>query len=50
MRHTQTILVAEENPPTRQSSLDNLSADGYEVLAAEHRSRAMALLHVNHMS
>jgi DNA-binding response OmpR family regulator len=40
--------VAEENPATRQFLLDNLSADGYEVLAAEDRSKAIALFDANH--
>ena len=37
MRHTQTILVAEEDPATRQFLLDNLTADDYE--GAVGRSR-----------
>jgi DNA-binding response OmpR family regulator len=47
VRQTQTILVAEENPATRQFLLDNLTADGYEVLSAEDRAEAIALLDVN---
>jgi DNA-binding response OmpR family regulator len=44
VRDTQTILVAEEHPATRSFLADNLAADGYEVLSAEDRSKAMALL------
>jgi DNA-binding response OmpR family regulator len=48
VRSTQTILVANENPATRQFLLDNLTADGYEVLSAQDRSRAIGLLDLNH--
>jgi DNA-binding response OmpR family regulator len=44
MRSTHTILVAEENPATREFLADNLTADGYHVLVAEDRSKATALL------
>ena len=43
MRSTHTILVAEEKPATREFLADNLTADGYEVLVAEDRSKAIAL-------
>lgn len=39
-----TILVVEENAPTRIFLTDNLTADGYVVLAAEERGHALALL------
>ena len=39
MRSTHTILVAEENQATREFLADNLTADGYEVLVAEDRSK-----------
>jgi DNA-binding response OmpR family regulator len=44
MRRTHTILVAEENSATREFLDDNLTADGYFVLVAEDRAKAMALL------
>jgi CheY-like chemotaxis protein len=40
---TTTILVADENDATRAFLADNLSADGYRVLCAGDRSRALAL-------
>jgi DNA-binding response OmpR family regulator len=40
--------VAEEHPPTRAFLADNLTADGYEVLAAEDRAKAIALLDARH--
>ncbi len=46
MRHTHTILVAEENPATREFLIDNLAADGYHVLAGDDRPKTMALLDV----
>ena len=46
MRHTHTILVAEEDSATREFLADNLIADGYTVLAAEDRAKAIALLAV----
>ena len=48
MRHTHTILVAEEDPATREFIADNLTADGYDVLVAEDRPKAIALLAVKH--
>ena len=46
MRHTHIILVAEEDPVTREFLADNLSADGYKVLMADDQTKAMALLAV----
>src|SRR5437763_8659791 len=34
------------NPATRQFLLDNLTADGYEVLSAEDRTKAIAILDI----
>ena len=48
MNDTHTILVAEENSTTREFLADNLSADGYRVLVAEDRAKAMALLDTKH--
>jgi DNA-binding response OmpR family regulator len=45
---THTILVAEKNSAARAFLADNLTADGYEVLAAEDRPKAIALLDVRH--
>ena len=39
MRRTHTILVAEENPATREFLDDNLTADGFFVLVAEDRAK-----------
>ena len=41
---TSTILLAEEHDATRAFLADNLSADGYRVLAAPDRAKALALL------
>lgn len=41
---TQTILVAEEEDATRVFLYDNLTADGYRVLSARDRGKALALL------
>ena len=41
---TSTILLADENDATRAFLADNLSADGYRVLAAPDRAKALALL------
>jgi DNA-binding response OmpR family regulator len=41
---TTTILVAEEHDPTRAFLADNLIADGYEVLVAGNRAKALSLL------
>ena len=43
-----TILVAEEDDATRGFLHDNLSADGYQVLVAPDRAKALALLGVAH--
>jgi DNA-binding response OmpR family regulator len=45
---TSTILLAEENDATRAFLADNLSADGYRVLAAPDRAKAIALLSTSH--
>jgi len=45
---THTILVAEEHSATRNFLIDNLGADGYRTLAAEDRTKALALLDVEH--
>ena len=39
-----TILVAEEHETTRTFLEDNLTADGYQVLTASDRTKALALL------
>ena len=39
-----TILLAEEDDVTRAFLHDNLSADGYQVLVAPDRAKALALL------
>ncbi len=44
MQTTATILVAEEDPAARAFLEQNLAADGYRVLVAEHRAKAIALL------
>ena len=41
---TSTILLAEEHDATRAFLADNLAADGYRVLAAPDRAKALALL------
>jgi DNA-binding response OmpR family regulator len=43
----QTILLAEEDDTTRRFLADNLTADGYRVLVAYDRAKALALLSVN---
>ncbi|OAI39387.1 hypothetical protein AYO39_02930 [Actinobacteria bacterium SCGC AG-212-D09] len=48
MTRTHTILVAEEHPATRNFLIDNLAADGYRTLAADDRTKALALLDVEH--
>ena len=44
MRQTHTILVAEGDPVTREFLADNLTADGYTVLGADSRPKAISLL------
>ena len=41
---TQTILLAEEDPLSRSFLAEQLSADGYEVLEADNRAKALAIL------
>jgi DNA-binding response OmpR family regulator len=41
---SQLILVVEEDPATRAFLAVNLTADGYEVIVAESRRHALALL------
>ena len=43
----RTILLAEEDDVTRRFLADNLTADGYHVLVAYDRAKALALLSVN---
>jgi DNA-binding response OmpR family regulator len=43
-----TILLAEEHDATRAFLQDNLSADGYRVLVAADRAKALALLSTAH--
>ena len=45
---TSTILVAEENDATRAFLADQLTADGYRVLVAPDRAKALALLSTAH--
>lgn len=45
---TSTILVAEEHEATRAFLADNLTADGYRVLTAADRAKALALLSTAH--
>src|SRR5947209_13743097 len=45
---TSTILVAEEHDATRAFLADQLVADGYEVLTAPDRAKALALLPTAH--
>jgi len=44
MKTTTTILVADEDETARTFLTDNLKADGYEVLVAGDRAKALALL------
>jgi DNA-binding response OmpR family regulator len=39
-----TILLAEENPASRSCLSENLTADGYDVLEADSREKALAVL------
>jgi DNA-binding response OmpR family regulator len=49
MSHTtSTILVAEEHDGTRAFLASNLAADGYRVLSAPDRAKALALLTTSH--
>ena len=41
---SELILVVEEHAATRAFLADNLTADGYQVVTAEERGRALALL------
>jgi len=43
-----TILLAEEHEATRSFLADNLAADGYRVLVAPDRAKALALLSTAH--
>jgi DNA-binding response OmpR family regulator len=43
-----TILVADEHDATRAFLADNLTADGYRVLTAPDRAKAIALLNTDH--
>jgi DNA-binding response OmpR family regulator len=45
---TSTILVADEHDATRAFLADNLTADGYRVLIAPDRTKALALLATGH--
>ena len=45
---TSTILVAEEHDATRAFLASNLAADGYRVLIAPDRAKALALLSTSH--
>ena len=45
---TSTILVAEEHDGTRAFLASNLAADGYRVLLAPDRAKALALLSTSH--
>ena len=45
---TSTILLAEEHEATRAFLADNLTADGYRVLVAPDRAKALALLSTAH--
>jgi DNA-binding response OmpR family regulator len=45
---TSTILVADEHDATRGFLADNLTADGYQVLVAPDRPKAVALLATAH--
>src|SRR5438309_11835305 len=46
--NTSTILVADEHDVTRAFLADNLTADGYRVLVAPDRAKALALLATAH--
>jgi DNA-binding response OmpR family regulator len=48
MEPTHTILLAEEDPHTRSYLAENLTADGYDVLEADSRAGALALLAARH--
>ena len=43
-----TILVADEHDSIRAFLADNLAADGYRVLVAPDRAKALALLSTQH--
>jgi DNA-binding response OmpR family regulator len=45
---TSTILVADEHQATRAFLADQLIADGYQVLVAPDRAKALALLSTSH--
>ena len=45
---TSTILLADEHDATRAFLADNLTADGYRVLIAPDRTKALALLATGH--
>ena len=45
---TSTILLADEHDATRVFLADNLTADGYRVLIAPDRAKALALLSTTH--
>jgi DNA-binding response OmpR family regulator len=45
---TPTILLAEEHDATRTFLAENLTADGYRVLSAPDRAKALALLATAH--
>ena len=45
---SSTILLAEEDAATRAFLADNLTADGYRVLSASDRAKAVALLTTAH--
>jgi DNA-binding response OmpR family regulator len=45
---TSTILLAEEHDATRAFLADNLTADGYRVLVAGDRAKALAVLSTSH--
>src|SRR5213076_153296 len=42
--HTGCILLADEDPASRRFLADNLTADGYEVLAVDGRDAALTAL------
>ena len=44
MEPTHTILLAEEDPHARSYLAENLTADGYKMLEADTRGKALALL------
>jgi DNA-binding response OmpR family regulator len=45
---TSTILVADEHEATRAFLADQLTCDGYQVLVAPDRAKALALLSISH--